>query len=495
MRASPGLKEETFLRQLPRKTPGAKRAVLCYPGPYGVGMSSLGFQTVFWELSKLPGLVCHRAFAASTGTAGRSLEDGSRLSSFDLVAFSLPFEPDYLVALEMLKASGIPLYREQRNQGYPLIIAGGVAVSGNPAPVADFFDRLFIGECEESLPKFLRGFLEEQGEDKVNGVYHPGAKRQVRRQHFPGFSNSPAWSWVRLKEGEFAGMHLVEIGRGCRRRCHFCMLSAQAGKPRAAQLSAILNSIEPARGKLGRVGLIGSTALDENGLARVLTAVLEKGFKFSLDSLRLDLLSERVIGLLAKGGVRSVAVAPETGCEPLREKAGKKMSDAYIIGKAALLAKAGVSRLKLYFLLGLPDAEDEAAQIVALVKKLLAAMRGNAVRGRRVELVVVLNPFLAKAGTVWQRQAVRPLTAWRKDSSLVKKGLSRLSGVSVKAKASRNHLCQAILSRAGAEIAPAIAGSLEAGEPLADTMKTLGLAPDEYLAEREGDLPWGFIKQ
>jgi hypothetical protein len=191
--------------------------------------------------------------------------------------------------------------------------------------------------------------------------------------------------------------------------------------------------------------------------------------------------------------VRSLALAPETGCEPLRAKLGKKLADDYIVDKLGDLARVGITRLKLYFLLGLPEAGDDPAQIVSLVRRLVAAMRQGAPPGKRVELTVVLNPFLAKAGTHWQRRAISSLSAWREDSSLVKKGLSRLAGVRVKAKASRGHLCQAILSRAGEEIWPAMVNSVERGESLERAMTTVGLDPQGYLAEQKGELPWNFI--
>ncbi len=487
--------EEVFLRELPKPHPGAKRAVLCFPGEYSLGMSSLGFQTVFWELSCRAGLSCQRAFVSRGKQRGRSWETGRLLSSFDLVAFSLSYELDYVAALAMMQGAGIPLRHEERKEGHPLMVAGGIAVSANPLPLSDFFDAVFLGESEESLGEFIALFLRQDlgrpplAAGKIEGVLIPSARQgetRVERRVYAGFPQSPACSWVLSDEAHFGEMHLVEIGRGCRQRCSFCLLSSVSGRPRAAETAAVLKNAEAGRKRRRQVGLIGSTALKERQLAEVMESLLGLGFGLSLDSLRLDLLSGDVISLLKQGGVRSLAVAPEAGSEVLRKKMGKQLSDDAIEEKVAALAEAGIRRIKLYFLLGLPGGEDDAEAIAALVRRLAGAA------GRSL-LTLVLNPFIPKAATAWERTEVPPLATWRRQADLVRKSLKRTPRVRVKAKATREQLHQLVLARGGREVGEALQRTAQQGEPFDRALAAVGLSADDYLRRLKGDLPWSFI--
>ena len=88
-----------------------------------------------------------------------SFEQGRPLADFDILAFSISFETDYLNVLSVLDLAGIPASRrERREHNYPLIIAGGSAIFLNPEPIADFIDLFLIGEGEEMVPEFLAAY-------------------------------------------------------------------------------------------------------------------------------------------------------------------------------------------------------------------------------------------------------------------------------------------------------------------------------------------------
>src|SRR5438477_3453000 len=174
-------------RRLFRPGPSGPLSVcLVYPNTYAVGMANLGFQAVFRLLACDPRVTADRAFLPDGARRDwprtlRSLERDRPLGDFDLVAFSISFEADYVHVLDCLARAGIPLWRRDRGAGGPLVVAGGPATFLNPEPLAEFVDLFLIGEAEEMLPEFVaqataepfsRAAVLERAE-AVRGAYRP----------------------------------------------------------------------------------------------------------------------------------------------------------------------------------------------------------------------------------------------------------------------------------------------------------------------------------
>ena len=147
-----------------KKWGGKITVCLLYPNSYHVGMSNLGFQTLYRILNDHDDVVCERAFLPdpedlqvyrNTQTPLFSLESQKPLTRFDILAFSISFENDFLNVLTLLELAHLPLESRLREGGYPWVIGGGVAVFLNPEPVSDFFDLFILGEAEEVIGEFL----------------------------------------------------------------------------------------------------------------------------------------------------------------------------------------------------------------------------------------------------------------------------------------------------------------------------------------------------
>jgi len=147
---------------------GSFRVALCWPNLYFVGMSNLGFQGVYHLLNSQADVVCERAFLPDdvdkeelerTGSPLTSFESGTPLRDFDLVAFSVSFENDYLHVLQMLRLSGIPLRARDRGPRDPLVLMGGAALFLNPEPLAPFADLVGVGEAEALIPGLVEALL------------------------------------------------------------------------------------------------------------------------------------------------------------------------------------------------------------------------------------------------------------------------------------------------------------------------------------------------
>ena len=138
---------------------GRLKVALVYPNKYHVGMSNLGFQTLYDLLNRIEHVVCERLFLPDDAGShtGRLLtvESQRPLSDFDIIAFSVSFENDYPHLLTILEKAGLPLRSSDRASPHPLVIAGGVSFFSNPEPVTDFIDCFLIGEAEPMLALFF----------------------------------------------------------------------------------------------------------------------------------------------------------------------------------------------------------------------------------------------------------------------------------------------------------------------------------------------------
>src|SRR4030095_74346 len=169
------LQDEVCLQ--PVKRAGSFRIALCYPNLYFVGMSNLGFQSVYQMLNALPDVLCERAFLPDdvdreelerAGPPLPSLESGTDLRRFHVLAFSVSFENDYLHVLRMLRLAGIPLRAADRGPNDPIVVLGGAAVFLNPEPLAPFADLIAVGEGEALVPRMIEALA--GGSDARKGI-------------------------------------------------------------------------------------------------------------------------------------------------------------------------------------------------------------------------------------------------------------------------------------------------------------------------------------
>ena len=213
---------------------------LAYPNTYQVGMSNLGLQTVYRLLNQRADVVCERVFYRQ-GAGSRpliSLESQRDVKDFAALAFSISFEMDYFNVVEMLRQADIPPLAEERDEDYPLLLAGGPAVTANPQPLAAIFDAFSIGEAEVILPPLveaLQAGISESRDELLSALVHiPGIyvptqypisnlQPPEKRQWLPDLDTHPTTSVVLTPDTEFGDMYMVEIARGCGRGCRFCL--------------------------------------------------------------------------------------------------------------------------------------------------------------------------------------------------------------------------------------------------------------------------------
>ena len=311
---------------------------LVYPNSYYLGMSNLGLQTLYGLLNNRSDIVCERAFYDPPLKSERgddpslgpvTIESQRPLADFPVVAYTLTYEIDYYHVVRSLQAAQIEPLSINRDDGDPLIIAGGAAVITNPLPLADCFDAFVIGEAEpilEELIDTLQEYAYSPRADqldalaKIPGVFVPavGSGGGVERQWVRDISTTEAMSLVLTDETEFNQMTLIEAARGCGRGCRFCIAGYVFRPPRYRPLESLLNQVQVGLKRSNRVGLLGAAVADHPQLAELAVETDRLGGRVSVSSLRVDNLATELLDVLSRGGTRTVTLAPEAGSERMR---------------------------------------------------------------------------------------------------------------------------------------------------------------------------------
>jgi len=515
-----------------KKDPGGRLSVaLVYPNHYSPAMSNLGFQTVYRLLNDMDGVLAERAFLPDyedirefkrSGAKLFTLESGKAVNGFDILAFSISFEEDYLNIPLILELAGIGPLATARSAAMPLVIAGGIAASLNPWPIADFMDLFLIGEAEGAVTEFMefyRGTLErEVGAGSKTGLLkaldaleytlipsfyemkysdegilteieaEEGVKTRVRAKKnlsLKGFT-IPS-NFIRTPLSVFKEASLVEIERGCGRACRFCAAGFVCLPPRERELDCVLRAVR--RGaETGKVGLVGTAVSDYSELGAVVEAGVEAGAAVTLSSMRLDALTEERLALLERSGYKTITLAPEAGSGRMRDVINKGLTEEDILKAVAISAEAGFRKMKFYFLFGLPTETDEdAAAIVELTRRIQELSHGAAI-------TISLNPFIPKPFTPFQWSALERRGVLKKRLSIIKNGMRALKGVRLKAMPVGAAFFQAYIARADRRAGAFIREAYEIGLKGA-VRNNSALMEGELYRERGYDepLPWEII--
>jgi len=423
---------------------------LVYPNTYFVGMSNLGFQSIYRRINSSPDFFCDRAFYPDSRILQLykkskrnliSILSERPLQEFDIIAFSISYETDYINVLRILELAGIPALSKDRDESHPLVIAGGAAVSINPEVIADFVDVFVIGEGERPLDQLLSIFLDYASSGKkelivksacIPSVYvpslfeikydnkgfiqdvqsHHNAKYPVKRNIMESVSGE-VHSNILTQNTEFADTFLIEVSRGCPFSCKFCCVNLN--KPyRYVDFDEIIKSIDMGLSLTKRIGLLGAAVGNHPHLKEILRYIERKGGNVSFSSVRADVLDPDVVELFYKLGQRTITIAPEVGSDRLRRSINKSMKNRDVIRLVNIALDTGFREIRLYFMLGLPGemGEDirESVNLLSSTRALVSNKGGR--------IVVSLNQFIPKPGTEFENE---PLIHLREISKRIKK--------------------------------------------------------------------------
>ena len=442
---------------------GRNSVALIYPNSYFLGMSSLGFQSVYGLLNQYDQIVCERIFWE--GHEPVSLESQRPLGDFDILAFSFSYEHDYSNAVRLLKSSGIPPFAMDRDERHPLLIAGGAAVTANPEPLSLIIDCFAIGEGEAILPQLVPALLQNielsrhelLGElAKIPGIYVPAiGDRTIIRQATEDISDFATTSIVLTPKTELGDMYLIEIARGCARGCRFCLAGYHFRPMRYRPVEQLLEQAKQGLQYRKRVGLISAAISDHPQIDELVTGLRGMGADFSVSSIRVKPLSQILLKGLAESGTKTITLAPEAGTERLRQVISKGISEDDILSALGLVAQYEFKQIKLYFMIGLPTETDD--DIVAIGQMARAAKDIADQYRAGTQITLNVTPFVPKAGTPFQWMPMARANVLKRRLALLKKDLSH-RGIEVKADSIEWSLIQGMLARGDSSLGPVIEG-------------------------------------
>ena len=379
----------------------ALRVALVYPSPYRTAMSSLGYQAIYGVLNGLPGVAADRAVLPDEDAedAGPllTLEREEPVGNYPLVAFSVAYELELTGVVACLERAGIPVLAAERDERWPLIVGGGPLTFSNPIPLGPFCDVILLGEGEDLVCELLA--LSGEGGSRTAllealaarpGFYVPALHGERMRPVAQASDDLlPARSVIRTPHTELASMFLTEAARGCSRGCTYCVMRRSTnGGMRVVDPDRIVGGIpEGAR----RVGLVGAAVTDHPKIVEVVRRIVESGREIGISSLRADRLTDDLVGLLAKGGYRTLTVASDGASERLRALIERKTYERHLLASAALAKKHDLRVLKVYMMVGLPGEED--ADIDELVRFTAELARIHP------KVALGVAPFVAKRNT------------------------------------------------------------------------------------------------
>ncbi len=411
------------------------RIALVFPNTYKVGMSNLGFQLVYFLLNSQDDIFCERVFLPDDKDAEVvSVETNTPLNKFDLILFSIQTEFDYMNVIDILKREGLELFKERREK---TVMAGGIAVSYNPAVLSPFIDGFFLGEAEtgvldhltEALPLLVNKdtFLEFMA--RHHHIYIPSidgtVTKEVGRIHN---LESETHTHIFTEETVFGDMFLLELVRGCEARCRFCIAGYFVKPFRPKPVEFVKDALEWGARFRKRVGLIGADVSNYPWMEELYNLIKFYNMEVSFSSLRPKLNDEILFKIIRDSGQKTVTIAPETGSERLRFLINKVHTNMeYLEFTERLVRDCGVKTVKLYFLIGLPFEEEEDLEAIVYLLKRISSIRGLP------EITASINHFVPKPFTPFQNYDIGSFEDVKKRIKALEKVISR-SGLKKKIK-------------------------------------------------------------
>lgn len=511
---------------------------LIYPNQPSVGIANLGFQTLHQRLNQREDVICERVFIKFpvNGAMGvtppphllpRSWESKSPLYAFDILAFSIPFENDFINILTILSLSNIPLEAHQRNPSHPLIVAGGMTSFINPEPIAPFIDAFLIGEGETLIGVFIDNYKNHHKTIRqrdfsplmgIPGIYIPSyylveygpdgsirshkaippapeiIQKQVERDidQFMTFYTFPK------EASEFSDMAIIEINRGCPRGCRFCAAGYLCLPFRNRSFDLLITFLKKTLPKERTIGLLGTGVSDHPDLIPLSREIIDLGYNLSFSSLRIDQITDELAQILHQGGQRTVTLAPEAGSQRLRDLIRKGITERDILQAVDILTQHEILNIKLYFMIGLPgETMDDIHAILSLLRKIHHVILSHRYAIKHLgKITVSISPFVPKPATPFQWFPLCEIREIKRRLAWLKRVLSKEPNVHVIAELPKWTYIQAVLSKGDRRVASLLRLVHKNGGNWPRSFKESLINPDFFTyrtVSTDEILPWDFI--
>ena len=428
------------------------RFAMCFPDVYEIGMSHLGIQILYDMFNQREDVWCERVYSPwpdldkvmrEENIPLFALESQDPIREFDFLGITIQYEMCYTNILQILDLSQIPLRAADRTEEDPLVMGGGPCTY-NPEPLAPFFDLFYIGEGETVFYELLdaykeykkagrskKEFLERAAE--IPGIYvpalydtqykedgtiasflpnNPHAKEKIEKQVVMNLTDTyypkaPVVPFIKATQDRVT----LEIQRGCIRGCRFCQAGMIYRPTRERNVDFLKETARQILDNTGyeEISLSSLSSSDYSRLPELINYLIEecseRKVNISLPSLRIDAFSLDVMSKVQDIKKSSLTFAPEAGSQRLRDVINKGLTQEVILEGAARAFAGGWTRVKLYFMLGLPTETEEDMKGIAhlaeeIAKKYYEIPKEQ--RHGRCQIVVSTSFFVPKPFTPFQ---------------------------------------------------------------------------------------------
>lgn len=507
------------------------RFAFAFPDKYEIGISNLGVRVLYGLVNSQKDYMADRVYAPEPDFQPKELyglESKRKIKDFDAVGFSLQYEMAYPTVLKMLDMSGIPYKNDERTDNDPIIIAGGPCAF-NPLPLADFVDVFMIGDGEDSiievceileqtksLPRVER--IKELCKGENSGRWSKLTGGTVKKRIAQLSYETALKSYPIPFSSSVQDRAVVEIRRGCGRMCRFCQPGHVTLPIRERSAEDIIKIAKE---------LVKNTGYDEysllslssNDYANINEVIKELAVDFNKKKISVSLPSQRIDGfnlelanLVQSVRKSTMTLAPEAGSQRLRDVIKKNITEDMILNAVTTLYENGWSRIKFYFICGLPTETlediDEMAELFRKIRHRCRLIKKEKGLTHGMDLTCTLSIFVPKPFTPFQWCGQMNLYKVTEHIKYLKEQIKTIKGVKINYHEKYVSQIEAALTRGNDSLCKYIEALYKKGCYLDawgeyfnkdiwyETAGELGINLAE-LAKKEYDLekplPWDFI--